>query len=135
MNKIKKFFYFIYRKAIGDDIETIKYMVDQHNKGEPILDPEKKKLAIQALKEVPKELFTKSWYWILAIIFVFCMGYLVGGKVCEVECHNFIVDNYENPTQFLTKVSPSIPVFPGNISHEAGEYENEDQYTIPQPIG
>jgi len=131
--KISKFFSFIYRKIIGDDIDTVKYMMKQSKEGKPILDPYKKKIFIQSLKEAPKTLFTESWYWILAIIFVFAMGYLVGLEKCEVACNNFIVENYEDC--ILSNlygndsliVSPSFPILPSNITQE---YSYDKNYSI-----
>ena len=132
MSKVKRFFIAIYNKVIGDDIDTVKYMLKQRREGKPILDPEKKRIALAELKKVPKALFTESWYWVLAIIFVFCMGYLVGLKKCEVACNNFVTENYINPE--LTKVSPSVPIFPSYIGNEDGEQENNTKDTIPDII-
>ena len=126
MNPIVKFFKFLYRIIIGDDIDTIKYVMKQHKEGKPILDPEKKRIAIQEFKKVPKLLFTESWYWLVAIVFVFCMGFLVGQQKTVVDCNNFVNEYYITPQiERLAKVTPSFTIFPSNDSHEEGEGQNQ----------
>ncbi len=123
----ENFFVFIYRKAIGDDIATVRDVMKKHKAGEQIIDPEKKRLLIQAIKDAPRTLFTESWYWVLAVIFALAMGYLVGIYQGEIECNNFIIEEFEECMNPLGKISPSIPVLPGNVSYE---YSDSDDYPI-----
>ena len=132
MNRIKKFFLFLYKIIIGDDIKTVKYIIKQVKEDKPILDPEKKRIAIQEMKKLPAVLFKESWYWILAVIFAFAMGSLVGYQYAEMECNNFIIENYGvqvinhssadyNVSNFLPVISPGVPVLDSDESHETSE--------------
>lgn len=112
-------------KIIGDDIDTVKYILKQQKEGKPVLDPYKKKIFIQGLKEAPKTLFTESWYWLLAIVFVFAIGFLVGLNKGEVECNNFIYRELGDCIGLNSaEVSPGFTIFPGNISQKYGEQKN-----------
>ena len=136
MSKIKNIFLFIY-KDLKSDVETVRYIFRQLRDGKPIIDPKKKADAIYTLKQVPKALFKESWYWLLALMFVFGAGYLVGLEKCEVECHNFIIENAEEIGDMADSVEvfPSISILPGNYSDENGEQQYESKYSIPNPTG
>jgi len=114
--KPSSFLSFLYKKIIGDDIDTIKYIIRQRKAGKPILDPDKKKLFIQSLKDAPKDILKNSWIWVLVIIFACCMGYLVGLEKAEIACNNFINENYVNPQ--IEKINNPLydPNFLGNYS-------------------
>lgn len=133
----KNFFRVIYDKIIGDDIDTVKYMIKQHKEGKPILDPEKKRIFLEGLREAPKSLLTESWHWLLVCAFVFMMGFIVGGYRCEIECNNFIYENFYNDSIMGVSgiILPDMPIFPSNYSYEDSEQEYKPKYTIPDPGG
>ena len=143
MNKIAKFFYFLYRKIIGEDIETVRYIYKQQKEGKPILDPEKKRIFVQEMKKAPKEILTHSWPWLLAIIFTFSMGYIVGLEKCQIECNNFIYREYGdrilNDYGIISNDSeimfPSISKPPSEISQEGREENNKSKDSIVNPLG
>lgn len=134
MNKISRFFVFLYNKIIGEDIDTVKYMIKQTKEGKPILDPEKKAIFIREMKAAPVGLFKDSWYWVLAIIFCFAMGSLVGFEYCEIKCNNFIIEEYGGVNSILPsnltgnfsytlelpEITPDAPIFPCDIGEKKG---------------
>jgi len=133
-NKFLHFFYIVYWKVIGEDIDTVKYIMKQTKEGKPVLDPEKTKQFVKYMKHAPMEILKGSWYWVLAIIFAFAMGSLVGMRYTEVQCNNFIIDNFYNDSQWnLPVVSPSLPVFPSYIGHNYSEEENNKQDSPVNP--
>jgi len=134
MNKVSKFFYLIWWKAIGEDIDTVKYMIKQRKEGKPILDPEKKKIAIEQLKAAPKALLKESWMWVLVVLFAFFLGMVIGEQFAVVKCNNFIYENfYDELMPGLPVVSPSIPMFPSNISQKDSEQEYQTKSSPMYP--
>ena len=125
-----KFLKWLYAKIIGDDIDTIKYVIKQSKEGKPILDPEKKKIFVREFKRAPITLFKESWYWILAVIFCFAMGSLIGFEYCEMKCNEFIYENFEPEPSIklpnetggfvLPVISPSVSVLDSDVGEPDG---------------
>jgi len=135
MNPLFKFFLFLYND-IKEDIKTIFYIFRQIKNDKPILNPDKKKMAIEQLKTIPKDLFKESWYWVLAIIFVFAMGSLIGFEYCETKCNNFIYDNYGDviiDRLNLTVISPNISAFNSEISYNDSYNKDYSKDSQPNP--
>jgi len=100
---------------LKSDIKFLRTIIKKGKKGEPLVNQEKfKDYKEVMIKEVIPSMFKTSWYWIIAILFAFVVGWAVSGKYYEVQCNNFIVDNYIEPyiNSSLSPIAPLRPKLP-----------------------
>jgi len=121
------------------DLETIKYIFKQIKEKKPILDPVKKQVAMQVIKTLPREAFKGIGIWVLVVIFALCVGSLIGFKYSEVQCNNFIIEEYGNTIMGsmanLTESTPQFSVSYSNISQEDSKQEYSDESRPMNPQG
>lgn len=123
---------------LKEDVKTVRYMFRQTRDGKPILDPVKKRLLFQAIKDAPRALFKESKIWLLVVVITLFMGILIGEQISVVKCNTFIRENFYNETVYVEDLSvifPSIPILPGSPSEEDSKQQNDSQSTPMNPNG
>ena len=138
-NIIKRFFNWL----IIDDVRWIIQAIKKKQNDEPVFSPEKVEAFKQEMKTyTPRKLlggFLKYMVPTLIIaLFAGSMGWLLTAKYYQIECNNFMIENYIKPMNLVNSsvtISPFVSIFENNEGDEQGQQENKSSQPIMYPQG
>jgi hypothetical protein len=86
---------------IKDTWEDLKFLVKaikKHANGEDVIDKEKLSQVKEAFKDFSiMQMIKDNWLWFLCIAFAGVCGWMLTAQYYQIQCNNFIIENYITP--------------------------------------
>lgn len=118
-----KFFWWLITDTI-DDLRFLFSSAKKYKNKEEIIDPAKWILFKEEISKLTiGGVLKDNWHWLLAIMFAGVIGWILGGHWCQVQCNNFILDNFGPKS--ISDTMPWLSNF--------GNATNLDISTLPTP--